>query len=571
LLQRRLNIVHPSLINDLHSKAVIWYEKKDILTEAIHHALAIDDIRTATRLIEKGALEALERSELRFILNWVDRLPDSALESSPSLFIYHSWALLLTGQIEGVSSRLENIEWLLNAIEEKDEIQKQEMLGFIAGLKAILALWQRDFSSGLDFANQALANLPENNWIRGYCAIVIGSSFWGSGDLNAARDAFAESYTVGKASGNKMLAVSAACNLAHALELEGHLQQAIKLFQDSYQLAEQGGKALPVAGYIHVELARVLYELNELGSASQHLKEGIKLCQRLVDGRAEKIGYCLLARVQLAQGKFADVLDSIQKAEGADPSPGTSFDLRGGEYPQIRLWLRQKKLKGLDVWLKESGINVDEVSYFKTKLTYTMHARVLITLARDHPDGTYLSDALDLLEKLLEMAESDGWGSKVIEILALQALALQGEGDTAQAVTTLERALTLAEPEGYIRTFVDEGTPMALLLYEALPRGIAPDYVRRLLTAFPIVESEQTDPSKTQVPKAELVEPLSKRELEVLQLIAEGLSNPEIASRLYLSLNTVKVHSRNIYGKLGVHNRTQAVAKARALGVLPST
>jgi len=158
----------------------------------------------------------------------------------------------------------------------------------------------------------------------------------------------------------------------------------------------------------------------------------------------------------------------------------------------------------------------------------------------------------------------------VIEILILQALSLQAQGDTDQAITTLEQALTLAEPEGFIRVFVDAGPPMARLLYEAVTRGIAPDYARRLLAAFPVTEPERADPSETQVPKSELVELLSERELEVLQLIAEGLTNPEIASRLFLSLNTVKVHARNIYGKLGVHNRTQAVARARVLGVLSS-
>jgi LuxR family maltose regulon positive regulatory protein len=172
---------------------------------------------------------------------------------------------------------------------------------------------------------------------------------------------------------------------------------------------------------------------------------------------------------------------------------------------------------------------------------------------------------------LLKAAEAGGRTSKMIEILILQALSLQAQGDIDQAITTLEKALTLAEPEGFIRVFVDEGLPMAQLLYEAVARGIAPDYVRRLLAAFPLAEPEQTGPSKTQAPGSELIEPLSERELEVLQLIAEGLTNPEIAARLYLALNTVKAHTRNIYGKLGVNNRTQAVARARALGVLPST
>jgi LuxR family maltose regulon positive regulatory protein len=570
LLQQRLNIAHPDLINDLHSKAVIWYETNGNLSEAIHHALAINDIKTATRLIEKGALEALKRGELRLILTWVDRLPDGALASSPLLFIHHTWVLVIIGQLEVVRSRIENIDWVFNAIKDTDEKQKMEVLGLVAGLKAILMLWDRDYTKGLEFANQAVINLPKDNWVAGYCATVEGFISWASGDLDAAQDAFAQSFAIGQACGDIMLTVSAICNLAHAIEHKGHLQQALKLFQDSFQFAEQDGRASPVAGYSNGDLARILYELNDLEAASQHLEESIDLCQLLGDRRAETIGHCLLARVRLAQGNHAGVLDSIEKARDADPSPVAPFDLRGGEYSQIWLWLKESKLKDLETWLLESGISIDDEPNFKTKLTYAMHARVLVALGREYPDGTYLDDALNLLEKLLGMAESNGWGRRMIEILALQALALELKRDIAQAMQTLERALALAEPEGFIRTFVDEGPPMARLLHEAVSRGIAPDYARRLLAAFPDTQPEQPAPSKTQVPTSELVEPLSERELEVLQLLAEGLTNPEIAARLFLSLNTVKAHTRNIYGKLSVNNRTQAVVRARALGVLPS-
>jgi LuxR family maltose regulon positive regulatory protein len=244
--------------------------------------------------------------------------------------------------------------------------------------------------------------------------------------------------------------------------------------------------------------------------------------------------------------------------------------MRGAEYPIIRLWLKEQKLKKVEAWIKDSGVNLSDISYFKARITYSMHARALIALGREHPDGTYIEKAQELLNELLEMTDKNGWVSKVIEILTLQALAHQVEGNISKAMTNLEKALTLAEPGGFIRTFVDEGPAMARLLYEALSRGIAAEYVRRLLAAFPIDEPEQTDVSSTQAPESNLIEPLSERELEVLQLIAEGLTNLEIASRLFLSLNTVKAHTRNIYGKLGVNNRTQAVVRARALGILPS-
>jgi len=195
---------------------------------------------------------------------------------------------------------------------------------------------------------------------------------------------------------------------------------------------------------------------------------------------------------------------------------------------------------------------------------YIAFARILIAQGR-------WDETTTLLQRMLEAAEAGGNTTGVIEIMMLQALAFRAGGDTAQAMITLERALTLAEPRGFYRIFVDEGPSMARLLYKALDRGIAPDYVRRLLEAFPIDEPEQVDHSEPQVSESGYIEPLSEREIEVLQLIAEGLTNPEIATRLFLSLHTVKTHTRNIYGKLVVHNRTQAVAKAKGLGILPST
>jgi LuxR family maltose regulon positive regulatory protein len=196
------------------------------------------------------------------------------------------------------------------------------------------------------------------------------------------------------------------------------------------------------------------------------------------------------------------------------------------------------------------------------EIKYIALARILI--AQGRPDET-----TRLLSRLLNAAEAGGHISRVIEILMLQALTSQTEGETVQAMNALERALALAEPRGFLRLFVDEGPPMARLLYEALSRGIAPDYVRRLLVAFPDVEPEQANPQNVQTPEVDLIEPLSERELDVLALLAEGLTNREIASRLYLALNTVKAHARNLYGKLGVHSRTQAIARAQALGLLP--
>jgi LuxR family maltose regulon positive regulatory protein len=237
---------------------------------------------------------------------------------------------------------------------------------------------------------------------------------------------------------------------------------------------------------------------------------------------------------------------------------------------QTRLWLAQDRLAAASQWALERALMADgqtkpppALDYFAL-IEYVALARVLMAQGK-------AEEATSLLQPLLETAEAGGRTTRVIEILGLQALAYQAGGHTDRAMASLQRALTLAEPEGFVRTFVDEGPPMARLLYEALSSGIVPDYVHELLAAFSDAALEQTDTAKRNAPMPDLIEPLSDRELQVLQLIAEGLTNPEIASRLYLATNTVKAHTRNIYGKLGVHNRTQAVARARSLGLLSST
>lgn len=571
LLNQRLISHHSREVNELHIKASIWYETNGYLSEAVHHAFAGKDIKSATRLIEKGALAALENSDFRFILDSVDLLPESVLQNSPWLLIYHAWALLLTGHVEAANPKIENIDRLLKLIPESDKDQQREMLGNIAGLKMISASWNRDHENMPQFADQVREYLPDNNWIRALCAIMMGGYFWGNGNLDSAIDAFAESVSAGESSGNKMVSVSGACNQADSLELAGHLHQAVDLLQDTFNLAEQDGRVLPVANYIHIGIARVSYELNKLDQANHHLLEAIRLGQQMADKRAEKIVYGLLTKVQIAEGDLDNAYLSIQNAEQAVPNFEVDYDLRGADYPQVWLWLKNNNIKELESWLKGNTIAIEEVTHFKTKFTLAMHARVLIALYREHQDEHYIREALEILDHLLEIAEAYGWGSKVIEVLALQAVAFQEDGNSDLAQTKLERAIQLAEPEGFIRTFVDEGPSMAHLLYDVLYREDAPEYVQRLIVAFPNIEPEKDTATKGRVDQAGLIEPLSDREIEVLELIAKGLANKVIAERLFLSPHTIKTHTRNIYGKLGVNSRIQAVYRARTLGILPPT
>ena len=236
-----------------------------------------------------------------------------------------------------------------------------------------------------------------------------------------------------------------------------------------------------------------------------------------------------------------------------------------------RAWLAKGNLTEALHWTREQNLSVDDdLSYLREFDNITL-VRVLIDQYKSGQTEESIQKAMGLLERLLEAAEAGGRLRIIIEILVLQALAFEEQDNISHALASLKRALTLAEPAGYFRIFVDEGPPMARLLYEVLSQEISPGYVRQLLGAFPLEGPEKVDTSKTQSHEFELIEPLSERELEILQLIADGLTNQKIGTKLYLSLNTVKAHTRNIYGKLGVNSRTQAVARARALGLISSS
>jgi LuxR family maltose regulon positive regulatory protein len=344
------------------------------------------------------------------------------------------------------------------------------------------------------------------------------------------------------------------------------LQRVIETCQQQWQLAKESGLSqTAVVGWLLAVWGEVLAELNDLERAIDRAERGTELTERSGDVAMIGWSYVCLVRALFSRGDMADADEIIQRMENIAREthvPPWITSLMAAW--QARIWLAQDKLDAASQWAQERGLDADWDPALVHEIEYIALARLLIAQGRQ-------DEASKLLRRLLDATEAGGRISRAIEILNLQALSALAGDDTAKAITSLERAISLAEPGGFVRIFVDEGPPMARLLYDALKRGIAPEYTRRLLAAFPVAEAEAAASPIGTTANDELVEPLSEREIEVLQLIAEGLINREIATRLFLSVNTVKVHSRNIYGKLGVHNRTQAVARAQALGILPST
>jgi LuxR family maltose regulon positive regulatory protein len=596
LLRQRLLRTLPVRIPELHRRASAWYEAEGHIREAVQHALPDADAApgawsTAVSLIERHALPMLYRSEVKIVLEWFQALPDHLTGAHPTLCVIHAWAMAVAEPVDHrdeVERRLVQAEQGPADLQEDPERQAW-VTGHVASIRAylLLSIAQRagDPQALIALSQRAQELLPDSEiGVRSVHALNIGYAYLTTGAAAAADAAFDEAARTGRAGGNYYVMVYAIYNRALIARHRGQLRQALRILQQGIStfdgLFEQPAQVLPAIGCLDVGLGCVLLQQDQRAEAEHALRRGLDLLRWTSNHEVSGEGYAALAQQRQVQGDSDAALETLAQMEQVWPAGAFYTEAlrvrlqldrlaEGKDVPAAALRWAQAHVPDLDE-TGVPGINPWGQAQHVVHLTW---ARVEIARARlEAADrkGPILQPVLAYLQRRLDEAEARELAGRAIELTVLQALALEAGGDTTPAMDALERALTLAEPEGFIRIFVDEGPPMARLLYEAVSRGIAPDYARRLLAAFPVAEPEQASPPDTQAAESDLMEPLSDRELEVLQLVAEGLTNSEIASRLFLSLHTIKAHARNIYGKLGVHNRTQAVARARALGLLPS-
>jgi LuxR family maltose regulon positive regulatory protein len=560
LLRRQLQQLHPELVTDLHRQASTWFEHQGYLAESIEHSLAGGLYSRAVALIEKVSESYLMRSEVITLGKWLNALPEEVLSRSCELTAHNVWLLLLAG------ASISRMKAIIAAVDE----EQKRTSGHILAVEGLLALFQGRLDQSWRLVETALVNFEESDgfWVhiaRWLQMVVKLSESSVDEDELTQLDQYAYSHL---SKGNILLGVMGVCNIAELRVKQGRLRDAEDTLEKALALVTDDREhRLPITGEILVWLGEVARERNQLERAEKFLSQGIQL---LGDwGRVTAIeGYLFLAQVFQAKGDRERTRQALGKAEKlAVMFDATEMDDHLVAMSRVRCAAMAGDFKEVERWIKSRGLDKINSEDLAIDATVELHLRKyeLTTLGfvRIHQERP--GEALAFLEPLLPEIAARGRWRLGIEILAQQAIAYHLLGETKRALNCLEEALRRAEPEGYMRLFLDFGEHLAPLLNKALKWELFPAYIGELLMALPPVQVGQPlqKPSR-------LIEPLSEREMEVISAIAEGLSNQEIAQHLFISERTVKWHASNIYGKLQASNRTEAVAKARSFGLLPS-
>ncbi len=561
----------------LHRRAAEWYAANGLMTEAVRHALAAPDPEWATQLIEQVIIDMLAGGEVATVSGWLNALPQPLLRARPRLLLGLCWTQAIYNEWEPVPPLIPDIERGLQTLEadsNQDPATVSSMWGELAALKAMMMANREQFQQAIELCHEALTRLPQENLlVHSIISMILGSAYEAIGDLDKASQALNQALNLSRNIDAITIALPTTGNLCRIQEDLGQLPKAIEFYRQSLEMVEertakrgQAGQPLLIAGWTYVNLADLLREQNDLEAAQHHLTIGLQLSQQLYSAKSTPaaIGQIILARILHAQNDKTGALQAIERAlEAVDPEDPLYVWIGA---VQTRLWLAQGNLAAAARWAKTCGLPLDE------GFNFHRYPGEYSTLARVYVAQEQFDEALTLLKRMQAIAEASGKAGRLLEILMLQALTLHAQGHAGQALAPLTRAISLAEPGGFVRTFADEGPPMAQLLNLAKTRGVAsnPAYLDKLLAAFG-APTQPEPPTLSYSPGQllpDLIEPLSERELEVLRLVADGLSNKEIAEKLVITVGTAKTHTINIYRKLDVRSRTQAVARATEIGLL---
>lgn len=569
LLYGRLGQRLPDQVAPLHRQASEWYEKNGLLKEAVRHAFLSGDFDQVAHLIGENALAMAYHGELKALVCWLEELPAETVQAKPQLCIAHAWVLGFSGRLQDGEAWLQKAEQALSFDSSSpdgpypDDKIKQ-LTSQISAARAYIHCFNDDKSQVANMAREALGGMPQKDlMMRGFTASILAVGLRMIGDYRGSAQAFDEAVTLSQVAGDSHLLVDVLWERSLLEFARGQLNKVMETCQTARQIAadytSQSGRRLPILGYIYERMSAVVCEWNDLELAERYAREGVLLCQRWGNADALVNSNFCLARALLAKGELDSALDVIQSVEHLVPNLGSWYILM---YKTIEAQVRlaQGDKTAVAHWVAGARLSLEKKVNLEYSFMYLAMARFLIFQNKPH-------EALGLLSLMLEAAEASEGMGLVIRILACQAAALHVAGERASSLVTLERALSLAEPEGFVRTFVDEGRPMRALLEQVMTRGSGRAYTSRLLAAFSDDGEGEIRVTAVAPPPA-LIEPLSQRELDVLRLLNTHLSATEIAAELFIAPSTVRSHIKNIYSKLNVHGRTEAVVRAEELNLL---
>ena len=533
LLRHRLRSTHPELEGGLHLRASLWFESQGLAAEAIQHALAAQDWERSAGLMHHYAPEFLKRGEVLTVTGWFQAVPEAYLSSNPQLCFDYCWPLLLASHYDLAAPLLDHLEGAAQGV--------PTFLGEIYAAQAYLARGLGDNVRLVERSQWALERLPHSSLnSRQVVAMNLGLAYWHQGKMDEAEKTLSEAMETARMLGNHYAALTSLIFLGRVSAVRGRLRQA----EEQFRRALQMGNDMPINTLAYMDLATLHYEWNQLEQSQDHLQKAFILCQRMQNDEFLAACWLLTSRLRIAQGDLNGAGEALEQAWAL---------ARSGKIPETmvnRLYSAQVR------WLIQKG---QSPGGWALKLTdqidcHPFYRFLGVTRALTLPHA----QARAYLERLAQVAQAQDWGYGLVAVRVLQAsLAPTSE----EGVELCCKTLRLAEAGGYIRSFVEAGERIIPFLRLAAGRGVLPEYVEHILAAM-------MDNTALATSLPSMTEPLSERELEVLRLIAVGMSNREIADELVISPGTAKTHVHHLCGKLGVRNRTEAAMRAKELGLV---
>ena len=566
VLQLRLKQTDAGLIPILHSRAREWLENNELSHEAIRHAIAGGDFEHAAHLVERQLSANWLKGELKTLQGWLSAIPVSFWRIHPRPWLVQAWVAMTVGDLVEADANLKAAEEALDLLDEELASKlRSEVLAFRASYASLV-----QSPHAIELVRQALEILPKDHWIRGMLVVFLGSAYYSAGNLDSALEALTHApvsaQSTSRIQPHRVHVLAFGGMVYYA---KGQLREALKLLYKAVEQAEPGGIPIPYVGTLlaYMSLVPVLYERNELEQAGAYLERCLEMATNFGSAEVQIYVLSLLACICMTKHdlptaiSYYEKIDSLLQEHVFSPSIMAYVN-----YHRFQLYLKQRNTEAAATWVEAHKDTSGPLN------SYALHriASPQFLIAQGQFDA-----ASKELTTLVKDAQEAGYGNLLVKALTLQALAYKGCGNQANALSILEHVLSLSEPEGYIRSFIEEGEPMRLLLVAFLAQlqkrqGTDIDnqsakllaYTNHLLAGFSQAKKALYADSES------LVEPVSERELDVLRLIEGGLSNQEIADTLVIAVSTVKSHINNLYGKLGTNRRTQAISIARDLGLL---